>query len=116
MSNLNHFLFQKIVQDSFQFHALKRHELGSIIIPKACQVNSVDYIKQSIQENAWRCRCWYDVGVLLAPIYCNYIQEELNSDQFAGVIVSRGYFFTNRDKGLCKNIHNVKQVKNKVLK
>ena len=45
---------------------------------------------------------------------CNYIQKELNKDQFAGVIVNEEYFFTNRDVGLCKN--TVKQMKDKVLK
>ena len=37
MSNLNQFLFQKIVLGSLKFHALERHELRSII-PKVCQV------------------------------------------------------------------------------
>ena len=45
MLNLNHFLFRKFVQDSLQFHALKRHELKSIIVPKVCQVKSTDYFK-----------------------------------------------------------------------
>ena len=41
MSNLNHILFQKIVQDFLKFHALKRHELRCIVIPKVCQVIKV---------------------------------------------------------------------------
>ena len=109
MSNLNRFLFQKIVQDSLKFYALKRHELRSIIIPKVCQIKSTDNIKQTIQENAWR--KGYEVGVLIPLSDCNYIQEELNSDQFVGVKI-----FTNLDIGLCKNIPMVKQVKDKVLK
>ena len=52
MSNLNHFLFQKTVQDSLKFHALKRHKLRSTIIPKDCRVNQWDDIRQPIQENA----------------------------------------------------------------
>ena len=51
MSNRNHFLYQKIVQDCLQFHTLKRHKLKSIIIPKLCQFKSIDYIKEPIQEN-----------------------------------------------------------------
>ena len=37
MSNLNNFLFQKFIQDFLLFHALKRHELKSIIIPNVLQ-------------------------------------------------------------------------------
>ena len=36
--------------------------------------------------------------------------SERNSDQSANVIVNKEYFFANRDTGLCKNIHTVKQV------
>ena len=50
MSNLNYFLFQKIVLDYLKFHALKRHELRSIIIQKFCQIKSIDYHKQPIQK------------------------------------------------------------------
>ena len=78
----------------------KRHELRSIIIPKVCQVKSIDYIKQPIQENA--CRKGYEVSVFIPLSDCNYIQDELNSDQFAGVIVNKEYFFANRDKDYVK--------------
>ena len=107
-------MFQKIVQDSLKLHAFERYELRSIIIPKVCQVKSIDYIKQPIQENAWR--KGYEVGVLKPISDCNYLQEELNSDQLAGVIVNKEYLFTDRGTGLCKNIHTVKQVKDNVLK
>ena len=53
MSILSHFLLQKIVQDSLKFHSLERHELRNII-PNVFQVKSTDFIKQPIQENAWR--------------------------------------------------------------
>ena len=81
-------MFQKIIQDSLKFHALKRHKLRSTIIPKDCRVKSIDYIKELIQENAW----WkgYEVGVLMPLSDCNYIQEELKSDRFAEVIVNKG--------------------------
>ena len=46
---------------------------------------------------------------------CNYIQEELNSNHFAGVVVNIEYFCTNSDR-IMQNIHTVKQVKGKVLK
>ena len=55
-----------------------------------------------------------ETGVLITLSDCNYIKEELNSDQFVGVIVNKEYFFTNRDIRLRKNIHTVKQ--DKVLK
>ena len=42
------------------------------------------------------------------------MQEELNSNQFAGVTGKKEYFFTNRDVGLCKNTHIFKGVKDKV--
>ena len=114
MLNLNHFLFQKFVQDSLQFHALTRHELKSIIVPKVCQVKSIDYFKQPIQENV--CRKGYEVVVLIPLSDCSYIQEKFNSDQSAGVIVNKGYVFTIHGTGLSKNICTVKQVKDKVLK
>ena len=107
-------MFQKIVHDSLKFHALKWHELRSIIVSKVCQIKSIDYIKQPIQGNAWRKR--YEVGIFIPLSDCNYIQEELNNNQFAGLIVNKEYFFTNRDIAICENIHTVKQVKDKVLK
>ena len=67
-----------------------------------------------IQENAWQKGC--EVGVLIPLSDCNYIQEEFNSNQSAGVIVNKKYFFTNHDIGLFKNIYTVKQAKDKVLK
>ena len=57
---------------------------------------------------------FYDVLIPLTD--CSYIQEELNSDQFARVFVNKDYFFTNSDIGLCENIHTFKQVKDKILK
>ena len=81
---------------------------------KVCQIKSIDYIKQPIQGNAWRKR--YEVGILIPLSDCNYIQEELNNDQFAGLIVNKEYFFTNRDIAICENIHTVKQVRDKVFK
>ena len=57
---------------------------------------------------------FYDVLIPLTD--CSYIQEELNSDQFAGVFISKDYFFTNSDIGLFENIHTFKQVKDKILK
>ena len=46
MSNLNQFLFQKIVLGSLKFHALERHELS--IIPKVCQVKLTKTFQQKI--------------------------------------------------------------------
>ena len=72
-------------------------------IPKVWKIKSVDYNKQQIQENA----CWkrYEVGVLIPLDDCNYVLEEVHSDQFERVVVNKEYFFTNCDKRLCKTIN-----------
>ena len=66
-----------------KLHALKRHV--------SREIKSIDYNKQQIQENAnWK---RYEVAVLIPLDDCNYILEELNSDQFERVVVNKEYFF-----------------------
>lgn len=83
MYNHSHFLFQTITRGSLKRHAVKQHELRSIVIRKVCEVTSIDYIKQPMQENAWR--KGNEVGVLIPLSDCNYIQEVRNSDHFADI-------------------------------